>query len=69
MSDILTLKEKKEIKEIFPDIDEKTFVRKAVEEKIKTLKAREFFVISEKIRKGLKDRGYFIKDILRDFRR
>ena len=68
MSDILTLKEKKEIKEIFPDIDEKTFIKKAVEEKIRTAKAREFFVISEKIRKGLKDRGYFIKDILRDFR-
>ena len=67
MSDILTLEEKKEIKEIFPDIDEKTFIRKAVEEKIRTYKAREFFVISEKVRKGLKERGYSTKDILGNF--
>jgi len=67
MSDILTLKEKKEIKEIFPDIDEKTFVKKAVEEKIRTAKAREFFVISEKVRAGLKKRGYSTKGVLRDF--
>ena len=43
MSDILTLEEKEEIKEILPDIDEETFIRKAVKEKIRTLKAREFF--------------------------
>lgn len=67
MSDILTLKDRKEIKEIFPDIDEKTFVKKAVEEKIKAAKAREFFVISEKVRTGLKKRGYLVKDVLRDF--
>ena len=66
MSDILTLKEKREIKEIFPDIDEETFVRKAVEEKIRAAKAREFFVISEKVRTGLKKRGFSIKDVLRD---
>jgi len=68
MSDILTLKEKKEIKEIFPDIDEKIFIKKAVEEKIKAAKARKFFVISEKVRISLKDRGYSIKDVLRDFK-
>lgn len=68
MSDILTVKEKKEIKEIFPDIDEKTFVKKAVEEKIRAAKARKFFVISEKVRTGLVDRGYSIKNLLKDFR-
>lgn len=68
MSDILTLKEKKEIKEIFPDIDEKTFVKKAIEEKLRIAKARKFFVISEKVRKGLADRGHSIKNLLRDFR-
>ena len=67
MSDILTLEEKEEIKEILPDIDEETFIRKAVKEKIRTLKAREFFVISEKVRKGLKERGYSTKDILSNF--
>ena len=67
MSDILTFKEKKEIKEIFPDIDEKTFVKKAIEEKIRAAKAREFFVISEKVRKGLKDRGYSLKDLVKGF--
>lgn len=68
MSDILTLKEKKEIKEIFPDIDEKTFVKKAIEEKIRAAKARNFFIISEKVRTGLNEKGYSPKDILKDFK-
>jgi hypothetical protein len=68
MSDILTLRQKKELKEILPDFEEKRFIKEAVESKIKTLKGLEFFVISEKIRKGLEKKGYSVKEILQSFK-
>ena len=58
----------KETKEIIKDFgysDEKEFISEAVREKLAELKKLQFFLISEKIRKGLKKRGLKPEDILR----
>jgi len=58
----------KETKEMIKDFgysDEKEFISEAVREKLAELKKLQFFLISEKIRKGLKKRGLKPEDILR----
>ncbi len=58
-------KETKEIIKDFGYLDEKEFISEAVREKLAELKKLQFFLISEKIRKGLKKRGLKPEDILR----
>lgn len=64
---ILSLKEKKELKEILPDFNEEKFIKEAVKAKIKVLKGAEFFMISEKIKKGLVKKGLLAKTLV-DFK-
>jgi hypothetical protein len=58
-------KESKEMIKDFGYSDEKEFISEAVREKLAELKKLQFFLISEKIRKGLKKRGLKPEDILR----
>jgi len=58
-------KETKEIIKDFGYLDEKEFISEAVREKLAELKKLQFFLISEKIRKGLKKRGLKPEDILK----
>ena len=62
---ITQIKEAKEIIKEFGYSDEKEFISEAVREKLAELKKLQFFLISEKIRKGLKKRGLKPEDILR----
>jgi len=55
----------KEMIKDFGYSDEKEFISEAVREKLAELKKLQFFLISEKIRKGLKKRGLKPEDILR----
>lgn len=59
---------KKEVKEIIKEFgygDEKEFVAEAIRDKLTELKKLQFFIISEKIRKGLRRRGIRPEDILK----
>lgn len=59
---------KKEAKEIIKEFgysNEKEFISEAVRDKLAELKKLQFFLISEKIRKGLKQKGIKPKDILK----
>ena len=62
---ITQIKEAKEIIKEFGYSDEKEFISEAVREKLAELKKLQFFLITEKIRKGLKKRGLKPEDILR----
>jgi len=62
---ITQIKEAKEIIKEFGYSDEKEFISEAVREKLAELKKLQFFLISEKIRKGLKKRGLKPEDILK----
>jgi hypothetical protein len=55
----------KEMIKDFGYSDEKEFISEAVREKLAELKKLQFFLISEKIRKGLKKRGLKPEDILK----
>lgn len=67
MSTILSVKEKKELKELLPDFDEETFIKEAVSDKIRTMKGLIFLSISEEIRKNLIKQGYSIEQLVKDF--
>ncbi len=58
-------KESKEMIKDFSYSDEKEFISKAVREKLAELKKLQFFLISEKIKKGLKRKGIKPEDILK----
>jgi hypothetical protein len=67
----LTSQTKKEIQEIireFGFLDEKEFISQAVKEKLMELKKLRFFLISEKIRKGLEKKGIKPEELLKKFR-
>ena len=64
----LTFQIQKETKKMIKDFgysDEKEFISEAVREKLAELKKLKFFIISEKIRKGLKKKGIKPEDILK----
>lgn len=67
MSTILSVKEKKELKELLPDFDEEIFIKEAVSDKIRTMKGLIFLSISEEIRKNLLKQGYSIDQLVKDF--
>ena len=58
-------KETKEMIKDFGYADEKEFISEAVREKLAELKKLQFFIISEKIRKGLKKKRLKPEDILK----
>jgi len=58
-------KESKEMIKDFSYSDEKEFISKAVREKLAELKKLQFFLIAEKIKKGLKRKGIKPEDILK----
>jgi AraC-like DNA-binding protein len=67
----LTSQTKKEIQEIIREFgfsDEKEFISQAVKEKLMELKKLRFFLISEKIRKGLEKKGIKPEELLKKFR-
>jgi hypothetical protein len=64
----LTSQTKKEIQEIIREFgfsSEKEFVSQAVKEKLMELKKLRFFLISEKIRKGLEKKGIKPEELLK----
>jgi AraC-like DNA-binding protein len=67
----LTSQTKKEIQEIIREFgfsSEKEFVSQAVKEKLMELKKLRFFLISEKIRKGLEKKGIKPDELLKKFK-
>jgi AraC-like DNA-binding protein len=67
----LTSQTKKEIQEIIREFgfsSEKEFVSQAVKEKLMELKKLRFFLISEKIRKGLEKKGIKPEELLKKFK-
>ncbi len=62
---------KKDIREIIKEFgfeNEKEFISQAIREKILELKKLQFFLISEKIKKGLKEKGVKPEHLLRKFK-
>jgi AraC-like DNA-binding protein len=67
----LTSQTKKEIQEIIREFgfsSEKEFISQAVKEKLMELKKLRFFLISEKIRKGLEKKGIKPEELLKKFK-
>jgi len=67
----LTSQTKKEIQEIIREFgfsSEKEFISQAVKEKLMELKKLRFFLISEKIRKGLEKKGIKPDELLKKFK-
>jgi len=67
----LTSQTKKEVQEIIREFgfsSEKEFVSQAVKEKLMELKKLRFFLISEKIRKGLEKKGIKPEELLKKFK-
>ena len=58
-------KESRDIIKDFGYLKEKDFIKEAVREKLMELKKLQFFVISEKIRKGLEKKGLEPIDVLK----
>lgn len=68
---LISSKIKKEVAQIAKEFgfsSEKEFISEAVKEKILELKKMRFFVISEKIRKGLLKKGIEPEKLLREFK-
>jgi len=64
MATLLNTKQKKDIEVFLPNFEEKKFIKEAIDEKIWTLKAKEFFKITEKIRRGLIKNGYSAEQLI-----
>jgi len=67
----LSSRTKKEIEKILKEFDfatEEEFISQAIKEKILELKKMKFFVISEKIRRGLLKKGIKPEKFLKEFK-
>lgn len=66
----LTPQIKQEVKELVSELrypDEEAFIREAIEDKIKDLKRKIFFEVTDAIKKDLRMRSISSQEILEDF--